>query len=205
MTTRTLAPLLLVCLGACATTSYRAEPAPTVRTEPTARPAPPSHSGMLAMPPADRDKEPGAPDDLSLPTGAGLTFGPTTFLVGTTLDIPVDTKITFGPSLQYGIDEHVDLLMLTGQLKYFLPVVRKDESTFSMLPYVTGGLGFVRIDKEGTSSDSGLGINAGVGVRFLSGKHYRIGSEARLILLPDEISGEELLLSLELLQIVITF
>jgi hypothetical protein len=61
------------------------------------------------------------------------------------------------------------------------------------------------IDKEGQSGDSGLLINGGAGVRFLTGEHYRIGSEARVNFLPSKLDGERGYLSFELLQIVISF
>jgi len=48
-------------------------------------------------------------------------------------------------------------------------------------------------------------INGGAGLRFLTGERYRIGSEARLNLMPDKVSGERTFLSFELLQVVISF
>lgn len=181
--------LLFACLGACTSTTL----------PPGAALARPTLTGSL--PAASNDE---APDDTSLPLGVGLTTGPSTILIGATLDFPVDKKITFGPSLHYGIDDNVDLMALTGQFKYFLPVVG-DKDSFSVLPYITAGIGVASIDKEGRAGDSGLVIDAGAGVRYLTGDHYRIGSEARLNYLPDDLGGENLYVSLEILQIVISF
>lgn len=183
--------LLFACLGACTSTPL---PPGAALTRPTL-------TGSL--PPAGNGDEM-APDDTSLPLGIGLTTGPSTILIGATLDFPVDKKITFGPSLHYGIDDNVDLMALTAQFKYFLSVVG-DKDSFSVLPYITAGIGAASIDKEGRSGDSGLVIDAGAGVRYLTGDHYRIGSEARLNYLPDDLGGENLYVSLEILQIVVTF
>jgi len=154
------------------------------------------------MPSAAADEEPGAPKDTTLPIGFGLTTGPSTLLIGGTLDFPVDKMITFGPSLQYGIDDNVTLISASAQLKYFLPTIG-EEKTF--LPFVTGGVGMTMIDKEGRSSDSGAAINIGGGVRYLTGKHYLIGSEGRFYFLPDELGGERSFFSFEVLQIIVSF
>ena len=145
-----------------------------------------------------------APTETSLPVGVGFTTGPSTFLVGGTLDFPLDEKLTFGPSVQWGIDEDVDIATVCGQLKYYLPMTEGDEQSF-LLPYVTGGVGVASLDKKGSSRDSGLLLNAGAGVRYLTGENYRIGSEARLNILPDKLADERVFLSFELLQVVITF
>ncbi len=192
--------LLLVSLflfGACATTS----------TRPDAAWSRPSFSGNLlsaASADAAADKG-GAPDETTLPIGVGLTAGPSTFLVGGTLDFAIDKNLTFGPSLQYGIDDNVNLIAVSGQLKYFLPSDEAESGSFSLLPYITGGVGLATIDKEGRSSDSGMALNVGAGVRYFTGEHYRIGSEGRLYLMPDKVADERAFLSFELLQIVISF
>jgi len=167
--------------------------------------AAPSYMGSLPTAPDEATataEEPGAPNDTTLPVGIGFTTGPSALMVGGTLDFPIDKKITFGPSLQYAFDDDVTVASVSGQLKYFMPVMG-DNSTF--LPYFTGGIGVTSLDKEGRSGDSGAAINIGAGVRYLTGEHYRLGTEARLYLLPDELGGEHAFFAVELLQIVISF
>lgn len=144
-----------------------------------------------------------APRDTTLPVGVGMTFGPSGVMLGASLDFNIDKMITFGPSLQYSFDDDLGLLSATGQLKYYLPVGDKKDPT--ILPYATIGVGFASIDKQGGSSDSGMLVNVGGGVRLLTGEHYRIGSEIRWNYLPDDIAGEDSYISLELVQVVIAF
>jgi hypothetical protein len=61
------------------------------------------------------------------------------------------------------------------------------------------------LDKDGRSGDEGILLNGGVGVRYLTGEHYRIGSEARFNYLPDDLGGENSYMSFELLQVIISF
>lgn len=149
--------------------------------------------------------EQGAPQQTMLPVGIGLTTGPTSTLLGATLDLPLDEKLTVGPSVQYGFDSDVDILTAGAQLRYFLPIEGTESGSFAVLPYLTGGAGITSIDKERRSGDSGLYLDAGVGVRYLTGASYRIGSEARLYVMPDEVAGEHTFFSFELLQVVISF
>ncbi|HEX5052509.1 MAG TPA: hypothetical protein VFZ65_12100 [Planctomycetota bacterium] len=190
---KTHALVLLACLAACA--SNPVQPSWTKPTWTGSLPATPAEPAM---------GEEGAPKDTSLPIGVGLTTGPSTILVAGTLDFPIDKKLTFGPSLLYGFDDNVDLVAVTGQLKYFLPIV-ENSSGFSILPYVTGGVGVASLDKQGRSGDTGLLLDLGAGVRYLTGEHYRVGSEVRWNLMPDDLAGESNFFSFELLQIVIDF
>ncbi len=157
-----------------------------------------------SLPVAATAEDASAPKDTTLPVGIGFTTGPSSVLLSSTLDFPLDKRITVGPSLQYGFDDDLTLTALTAQIKYFLDEFG-DRDSMSFLPYATAGFGFAMVDKEGRSSDTGVLIDIGAGVRYLTGEHYRIGSEARLNWLPDELGGEHSYLSFDLLQIVITF
>jgi hypothetical protein len=144
----------------------------------------------------------GAPRHTTLPIGIGMTFSPTSVLLGAGLDFNLDKQISFGPSLQYGLDDDTSLLSATGQLKYYLPSGEKEPK---LLPYLTMGVGVANLDKDGRSADSGLLINIGAGARLLTGEQYRIGSELRWNYLPDDLAGEDSYFSLELVQVVISF
>ena len=74
-----------------------------------------------------------------------------------------------------------------------------------LLPYLTLGAGIADIDKAGRSGEAGFVVNGGAGVRFLTGEHFRLGSEARVNMLPDPLDGEHVYLSFQLLQVVIPF
>jgi hypothetical protein len=130
----------------------------------------------------------GAPRHTTLPIGIGMTFSPTSVLLGAGLDFNLDKQISFGPSLQYGLDDDTSLLSATGQLKYYLPSGEKEPK---LLPYLTMGVG--------------VAINIGAGARLLTGEQYRIGSELRWNYLPDDLAGEDSYFSLELVQVVISF
>jgi hypothetical protein len=185
--------VLLLPLAACATPGV--EPTPDVW-------AAPYLSGSLpaAQTPAG---EPGAPDEMTLPVGVGFTTSPSTILLGASLDFPFDRKLTLGPSLQAGFDDDRTLGSLTAQLKYYIPEVLNE--TKAVVPYVTGGVGAAVVDKDGRSSDTGFLVNAGLGLRYLTGDRYRLGSEARVNLLPNDLADEDVYLSIELLQIVLDF
>jgi hypothetical protein len=186
--------LLLLSLGACA--SPGGHHADAARARPTL---------TGALPSASAEPDDGlAPEGKVLPAGVGFTTGPTATLVGATLDFPLDKNLTFGPSLQYGFDDDVDILALTGQLKYFLGT-DSAQGQPSLLPYVTGGIGFAKLDKDNRSADSGVLLNVGAGVRYLTGEQYRLGSEARLNYLPDDLGGENSYFSFEVLQLVLSF
>jgi hypothetical protein len=144
-----------------------------------------------------------APNDTMLAAGFGLTTSPSSFMLASTLDFPLDSNVTAGPSVQYGLDDKVNILTITGQLKYFLPLT--ELWSLSIRPYVTGGIGMTTIDKENRDSDSGLLVNIGAGVRYLTGEHYRIGSEARFNIMPDDVAGEPTFMTFELLQITFEF
>ncbi|MBX3461702.1 MAG: outer membrane beta-barrel protein [Planctomycetes bacterium] len=195
---RHLSLLVLGVLGACASTG--------TSTPGVARSTligSPTLSGSLPPAPAALEQD-GAPKDTTLPFGVGFTTGPSTFLLSTTLDFPLDKRITVGPSLQYGFDDSVKLTAVTAQLKYYFDAIGERDS-FSFLPYATAGFGFANIDKEGRGADSGALVNIGAGVRYLTGDHYRIGSEARINYLPDDLGGENSYLSFDVLQVVISF
>ena len=185
--------LLLLCLGACASTAVQ-----------------PNHASMAPIlssphsPQSAPTVESGAPDNVTLPFGFGFTAGPSSTMVGATLDFPIDRNITFGPLLQYGFDDKVSLISLSGQLKYFVPI-GGDSGKPAIMPYLTIGAGLASIDKRGRSGDSGAEINGGVGVRYLTGDHYRVGSEARYHYLPEDVAGESGFWTFELLQIVFSF
>jgi|RhiMethySRZTD1v2_1073278.scaffolds.fasta_scaffold00094_66 hypothetical protein len=192
----TYSVLLSTCLCACATHGVRPGP---VR---------PSLTGFLPAAPAEADsvnapEKGNAPNDTMLAAGFGLTTSPSSFMLASTLDFPLDSNVTAGPSVQYGLDDSVHIVTITGQLKYFLPLT--ELWSLSIRPYVTGGIGVTTIDKENRDSDSGLLVNIGAGVRYLTGENYRIGSEARLNIMPDDVAGEPTFMSFELLQITFEF
>jgi hypothetical protein len=169
------------------------------------RPAWTNAEPVHSVPVAGRERAGGnAPATVTLPIGAGLSASPSTVLAGATLDIPLDDNLTFGPSLIYGTDSDVDLFTGTLQMKYFLPSLG-DEEGFAVRPFLSAGAGFANIDKSGRASDHGALFHAGAGLRFLTGKHYRIGSEARLNMMPDKVAGERAFVTIEVLQVVLSF
>lgn len=196
---KTLPIALLAGLGACTSTSARpdwvvSKPVLT-GSLPAAATSPGTDGG------AAREDE-GAPNDTVLPVGIGMTFGPSAPMLAAALDFPIDKQITFGPSLQYAFEDDLTLMSVTGQLKYYF---QSDERKAKFLPYATFGAGLASIDKEGRSGDSGFLANFGAGVRFLTGDHYRVGSELRWNWLPDDVGDEDRYWSLELVQVVISF
>ena len=191
--------LAFLCLGltACATST------PSTRSDWSR----PTFSGTLplaAEPEGSTFDQDGAPETTTLPVGVGITTGPGSLMLGAALDFPIDKMITVGPSIQAGFDNNVNIIFMTAQLKYYLPV-NKDSKKESLLPYLTAGAGLASVDKDNRSGDEGAVVNIGAGLRILTGEHYRIGSEARLNWLADEIGGEDFIMSFELLQVVISF
>lgn len=197
--------LLLLTLGACASTS--AKPARFDKS--------PSLSGTLptlytpdVTPDAAADvaaEKGDAPTSTTLPVGVGFTTSPASFLIAAGLDFPLDTKLTLGPSIEHSWDTNTKITSATAQLKLFLPTTGEGTSPFQLLPYLCFGAGFADVDKAGREGEAGFVVTGGAGVRFLTGEHYRIGSEARINLLPDKLDGESAYLSYQLLQVVIPF
>jgi hypothetical protein len=194
---RTLAVVILAGLTACTSSSAWPEWQRNMPVYSGARPAPAPADDAAAL------AEVGAPKETTLPVGIGMTFGPNSTLVGAALDFNVDKKITFGPAVQYGFDEARTLLAVTGQVKYFIPL--GDDNKPMFLGYLTGGVGFANIDKDGRSSDDGLLLDVGFGLRMRTGDNYLLGSELRWNFLPDSLAGESSYFSFEFLQIVISF
>jgi hypothetical protein len=198
-------PLLLLALGACATTHAR--PA-LLDKGPTWTGTLPTVSEVATDPSGAADAAAGKGDaaaSTNMPAGVGFTAGPASFLVAAGLDFPLDTKLTLGPSIEHSWDTNTKITSATAQLKLFLPVSDEGSSPFTILPYLTLGAGIADIDKAGRSGDTGFIINGGAGVRFLTGDHFRIGSEARVNILPDALDGEHAYMSFQLLQVVIPF
>lgn len=191
---RILTLSLLSGLVACTTS------APSHRSERLA----PSFSGMLPLTPV-AENERNAPGDTTMPLGAGFTIGPSTAMLAAGLDFPIDNNLTFGPSFQYGFDDDTSLVSLTGQLKYFLPSGSKESGWSWLRPYLTAGVGIAYMDRDGRGSDTGMVWNGGAGLRYLTGEHYRVGSEVRFNVLPDKLAGERGYVSVELLQVIVTF
>jgi len=191
---RTIIPALLLGLVACTTST------PGARSERLA----PSFTGMLPVAPAS-DNDRNAPADTTMPLGAGFTIGPSTAMLAAGLDFPIDNNLTFGPSFQYGFDDDTSLVSLTGQLKYFLPSGSKESGWSWLRPYLTAGVGLAYLDRDGRGSDTGMVWNGGAGLRYLTGEHYRVGSEVRFNVLPDKLAGERGYVSVELLQVIVTF
>ena len=190
---RTTYCVLLTFLCACASNGGRS--ASALR---------PALTGFLpATSPEVAPEKGNAPTDTMLAAGFGLTTSPSAFMLASTLDFPLDTNVTAGPSLQYAADDDVSLLAITGQIKYFLPPT--ELWTLSVRPYITGGIGLSTIDKENRGSDSGMLVNVGAGVRYLTGEHYRLGSEVRLNIMPDDVADEPTFMSFELLQMTFEF
>lgn len=183
---------LLAGLSACATTQPLAERMTLTGLTPRA---------------ADRELSQDAPADAieaqTLPLGIGFTAGPTTTMLAAGLDIPVEGRVTAGPSLQFGFDDDWSIVTLTGQVKYFLPM--SGESRPTVMPYVCAGVGLAHLDRDRGGDDLGLALSGGAGLRYLTGEQYRLGSEARLYLLPDDLAGEHSFWTFELLQFVVTF
>lgn len=152
------------------------------------------------------EDEVGEEDLRRMPIGIGFTGGPSSVLLGATFDLPLDDKLTVGPSLQYGYHRDRQIVAPTVQAKYFLRGVGVgEEDRTKLVPYGTAGLGFAYIDESGRSADAGLLVNFGAGLRYLTGQDYRIGSEARLNFLPGQVSGERFYFSWELIQLVFEF
>jgi hypothetical protein len=185
---------LFACLGACTSTMNAPGAAWTGATFTGSMPS--------AVAATEKDR---APEETTLPVSAGITTGPSTFLIGATLDFVLDKNLTFGPSLLYGFDDNVNLATLTGQVKYFLAVGEDKKERPKFQPYITGGVGVASMDKEGHEDGTGATLNIGAGARLLTGEHYRLGSEVRWNILPGEVGDERSFLSWEILQVVISF
>lgn len=143
-----------------------------------------------------------------LPVGLGITAGPSTVLVGAALDFPMDDNLTFGPAVQYGTDDDVDIFTAFAQAKYWLPgALPQDDGDGRMIlrPYIQVGAGFGYLNPKNRSSDQGLILNGGAGFRLLTGKSYRVGTEALVHWAPSKIADEDLWLSWEIVQINFEF
>lgn len=202
---RRLLPLLAILpLAACATAPHPDDLRPSLTTSlpMSASPDATSTSVESRLMRQDAPEAEGS----TLPIGVGFTIDPGTVMIAAAYDVPVDANLSAGPAMQFGFDDDVTIFAPYLKLKYKLPGVMEDESgrpTFK--PYVTVGVGAAIIDKSGRSSDSGLLVNGGAGVRFLTGESYRLGSEALINWMPGRTAGERAYFSWELLQLSLQF
>jgi hypothetical protein len=176
------------------------KPTFTATTAPGA-PAPAEPRGALAQNTAGEDRI------TTLPVGIGFTSGPSSFLMGAALDLPLDQDLTIGPALQYGISDSRDILNAFGQVKYWLPGLDlgDDGGRPELAPYIQGGAGVVFLDPENSSSDTELLLNVGAGVRYLTGEKYRIGSTALFNFVPGEVVDEKFFFSWQVIEVVFDF
>ena len=61
------------------------------------------------------------------------------------------------------------------------------------------------MDKENRSSDWGLLLNAGAGIRVLTGKDYRIASTMLFNFVPGDVAGESAYFTWEVISVVVDF
>ena len=141
-----------------------------------------------------------------MPIGFGMVFSPEMALLGGALDFEVDADLTAGPAVQVGIGSDDSLIAPFFQAKYRLPIEADADSALSKLtPFVQAGAGFAYLDKDGRSSDFGVLLNAGAGVRFNTGKSTRLGSTALFNFLPGEVAGDHFYMTWEIVQVAFDF
>ena len=147
---------------------------------------------------------PAADGVTTAPLGVGLMFSPNNVLFGGAIDIPLDERLTVGPAVQVGVGDDF-MIAPFGQAKYFLPIEDDNGDQSPLLPFVSAGAGFAYIDRDGRKDDSGLMLNVGGGIRYRTGRAYRIGSQVLANFAPDEIAGDRVWLTWEILQVVVDF
>ncbi|MEQ1632908.1 MAG: hypothetical protein ABL997_11080 [Planctomycetota bacterium] len=196
--TLSLVPLSMIAACAAAPSTPRTastELAPTfVSSLPSAAPVEPA-----ATQPTSFGADGNAPADALVPIGIGFTTSPVMAFFASSYDIPIDTNLTLGPSVHFGVDDHESLFGAMGQARYFLP---RGET---LQPYVSvgGGLGYV--DTLGRSSEWGLLFSAGGGLRIQTSDRGMIASELNYYISTEELSGERGYWGWQVLQFVMKF
>lgn len=199
------AALLLLLLTSAACTATRHRPAPGRILGATA-------SLPLALAPQDPSVDPGqgaAPgttdtDSISAPFGAGIMFSPSDVLLGGAVDFPIDENLTFGPAVQIGVGDDF-MVAPFGQAKFFFRVDDESGQPLPILPFAQAGVGFAYVDRDGRSSDTGLLLNVGGGLRYWTGSAYRLGTQVLLNFAPDDIAGDDFWVTWEIVQVVVDF
>lgn len=177
-------------------------PLPFVATNEAEREAP-------ATAPAVQDERAraNAEGDRTAFVGIGFTDGPDTFLLGGEIDFHLDDQLSVGPLLQWGIDDEVNILMPSFQVKYAFPLDLSGTGP-RFVPFVQGGAGICWIDVDGPGGadddDTGflLHVGGGLEARF---EKILLASTMTFNMLPGEVLDESFIFAWQVVQIGFRF
>lgn len=151
-----------------------------------------------------------APGGTALVFGAGFTRDPDTHLFGASADFPLGDFFTIGPAVHVGVDDERTLVSPMVQFKRFFPLDARNEFTSRFVPFaqVAAGAAFLESDPDGPApdvDDEGFLIGFGGGARYAFTDRISIGSQVQFNFLPGEVLDEDLYVSWEIAQLVLTF
>jgi hypothetical protein len=139
--------------------------------------------------------------------GVGFTDGPDTFLLGGEADFPMNPRLSIGPMLQLGLDDHTTFVAPSFQAKYRIPL-EYGGGPSAFTPFVQGGIGAAYLDKNQPSdnhSGAGLLLHIGGGVEMQLDKDLVLATNLQADLLPDHVAGEGFMWSWQILQLGFRF
>ncbi len=139
--------------------------------------------------------------------GLGGTFDPDTFLVTGHADFYLSDRVAIGPLLQIGVDDDFTVIAPSFTIK---GVVDIETDGPRLRPFLLGGIGFAFIEDDDRppwkdDDDIGLMLNVGLGLDVFVAEDISIGTSAILNILPGEVLGESLFVSLQVLYIDLHF
>ena len=184
---------------ACATSTPRAPHAVPAAQIESALPAP-APAAVLAQPAAPRAQQSAAPKEAMLTAGIGVSDSPVSTLFSASYDVPIDERITLGPSVHYGYDDDVDLFGAEAKGRYFLAPF-----TDTVQAFVSAGGGVGMVDKRNRSEDWGLLFSGGGGLRVKTSTHGMLSSEVNFYWMPEDLAGEHHYFGWQIVQFVIAF
>jgi hypothetical protein len=147
---------------------------------------------------------------LSLQTGLGFMADPEAFLVGIEGDFRLNSYVSLGSTLQFGVDDRFTLISPSLYGRYWFAFPGRDELLQRLQPYVQIGTGFTYINVDGSwrgrdDDDIGFLINGGFGADFRLTHSLSIGTKMLFNGMPGGVFGENFYFSWEVAALRLRF
>jgi len=152
--------------------------------------------------PALAQEEGGVQRPFSVQTGLGFMADPEAFLTGIEGDFHLTRNVSFGPAVQFGIDDRFTVISPSLHGRYWFEFPGQDDVLQRLRPYLQMGTGFTYIDVDGRwrgrdDDDIGWLINGGFGADFRLSHSLSVGTKMLFNGMPGDVFGENFYFSWE--------
>ena len=142
----------------------------------------------------------------SFNVGVGFTVDPGMLLLSGEVDVPVAEHSFVGPLLQLGVSDDRFMLAPAAVFRHELPL--QDPALDRLTPWIEAGAGFVyaHLDRRrGSDDDLGLLLLLGGGVEFKLSERLAARFGVLIDILPIDVFGDHLFLSVQLISLTFRF